>query len=89
MDDKNKQEFNDLRKSFMEKSGKNESQLASITMMETQLPYSKLPNLYKSVNCFVLSSHGEGWGLPLVEAMSMATPVIATNWSGSTGIIMK
>ena len=27
---------------------------------------------------------GEGWGRPHVEAMSMALPVIATNWSGST-----
>ena len=27
---------------------------------------------------------GEGWGRPLVEAMSMGVPVIATNWSGHT-----
>lgn len=31
-----------------------------------------------------MGSPGEGWGRPHVEAMSMALPVIATNWSGST-----
>lgn len=26
----------------------------------------------------------QGWGLPLTDAMAMALPVIATNWSGPT-----
>ena len=25
---------------------------------------------------------GEGWGLPIIEAMAMGLPTIATNWSG-------
>jgi len=32
----------------------------------------------------VLAAHGEGWGLPLMEAMAMELPTIATNWSGNT-----
>jgi len=35
----------------------------------------------------VLPSHGEGWGRPHVEAMSMGVPVIATNWSGVTAFL--
>ena len=31
---------------------------------------------------FVLPTRGEGWCLPAVEAMSMALPVIVTNFSG-------
>ena len=30
---------------------------------------------------------GEGWGLPVVEAMAMALPVIVTNWSGPTAYL--
>ena len=45
---------------------------------------SEILSLYKSADCFVLPSRGEGWGRPYVEAMSMALPVIATNWSGQT-----
>jgi len=48
------------------------------------LPYMGMPSLYKSVDCLVQPSHGEGWGLPIVEAMAMGLPTIATNWSGST-----
>ena len=36
------------------------------------------PKLYKSANCFVLPSLGEGWGLNYTEAMSMALPTIGT-----------
>jgi len=48
------------------------------------IPYSGMPSLYKSVDCLVLASHGEGWGLPIIEAMAMGLPTIATNWSGNT-----
>jgi hypothetical protein len=41
-----------------------------------------LAALYKAADAFVLPSRGEGWGRPHVEAMSMALPVLATNWSG-------
>ena len=37
-----------------------------------------LPKLYKSANCFVLPSLGEGWGLNYTEAMSMGLPTIGT-----------
>ena len=36
------------------------------------------PRLYKSANCFVLASLGEGWGLNYTEAMSMELPTIGT-----------
>jgi len=37
--------------------------------------------LYKSADCFVLPARGEGWGMPILEAMACGLPVIATNWS--------
>lgn len=30
-----------------------------------------MPALYKAVDCVVQPSRGEGWGLPIIEAMAM------------------
>lgn len=57
---------------------------APIYVIETHISQSDLPRIYKAANAFVLPSRGEGWGRPLVEAMAMSLPVIATNWSGPT-----
>ena len=46
------------------------------------MPRAVLRNLYAAADAFVLPTRGEGWGLPIAEAMAMAMPVIATNWSG-------
>ena len=35
--------------------------------------------LYRSAMCVVLPSHGEGFGLPLVEGMASGTPILAAN----------
>jgi len=38
--------------------------------------------LHKTGNCFVAPHRGEGWGYPQMEAMSVATPIISTNFGG-------
>lgn len=55
---------------------------APIYVIDTHVPQIDLPQMYKAADAFVLPSRGEGWGRPLVEAMAMSLPVIATNWSG-------
>ncbi|MGH9448947.1 MAG: glycosyltransferase [Terriglobia bacterium] len=37
---------------------------------------------YAAANCFVLPTHGEGYGRPFLEAMACEMPVIATSWGG-------
>lgn len=57
---------------------------APVYVIDTHIAQSDLPRVYRAADAFVLPSRGEGWGRPLVEAMSMSLPVIATNWSGPT-----
>jgi glycosyltransferase involved in cell wall biosynthesis len=45
------------------------------------VPTNQLGMLYRSADCFVLTTRGEGWGMPIIEAMACALPVIATDWS--------
>ena len=51
------------------------------------VPSYQLGSIYRSVDCFVLASRGEGWGLPILEAMACGLPVIATNWSAQSDFI--
>ena len=46
-------------------------------------------SLIESCDCFVLPTRGEGWGLPIVEAMAMEKAVIATNHSGPSAFLTK
>lgn len=62
---------------------------ARIYVIDRHVSQVDLPRLYKSADAFVLPSRGEGWGRPIVEAMAMALPVIATNWSGPTEFLSE
>ena len=42
-----------------------------------------LPALYEYANCFLWPTMGEGWGLPLCEAMSSGLPCIYTPYGGT------
>jgi len=52
-----------------------------------ELPTHQMGSLYRSVDCFVTSTRGEGWGMPIIEAMACAKPVIATGWSAHTDFL--
>jgi len=43
-----------------------------------------MPSFYKSFDCFVLPTRGEGFGLPLLEAMACGVPTVGPNWGGNT-----
>jgi glycosyltransferase involved in cell wall biosynthesis len=38
-------------------------------------------------DAFVIATRGEGWGMPITEAMAMGKPVAVTNWSGVTAFV--
>mmetsp|Transcript_54161 Transcript_54161/g.126027 ORF Transcript_54161/g.126027 Transcript_54161/m.126027 type:complete len:698 (+) Transcript_54161:107-2200(+) len=55
-----------------------------LLIVKESLSSVSMPSLYLMADAFVLPTHGEGWGLPLMEAMASGLPTIATNWGGQT-----
>lgn len=43
-----------------------------------------MASLYRTVDCFVLASHGEGLGMQYLEAIASGTPAIACDWGAQT-----
>lgn len=58
--------------------------MACVHVLATHISERDLPRLYKAADAFVLPSRGEGWGRPMVEAMSMGMPTVITDWGAPT-----
>jgi glycosyltransferase involved in cell wall biosynthesis len=53
-----------------------------IMIFERGIPFKELWSIYACADAFLLSSKAEGYGLPLMEAMSVGIPCLATNSTG-------
>ena len=60
-----------------------------ILMLNQSIPDCQLGTLYRSADCFVLPTRGEGWGAPILEAMACGLPTISTDWGGHTAFFNK
>ena len=58
------------------------STLPYLCVLHTKLPAREVSSLFAAADAFVLPTRGEGWGLPILQAMATGLPTIATAWSG-------
>lgn len=54
-----------------------------ILYLTDDLPPAQLPALYTACDCLVHPYRGEGFGLPIAEAMACALPVLVTNYGAA------
>lgn len=55
--------------------------LATRVRFFNHIPYRDMPCLYAGATCMAFPSIYEGWGLPVVEALSFGTPVLTSSTS--------
>lgn len=73
---------------FATEQGKRRRSLPRVELLQAEdTSRAALRTMYARADAFVLPTRGEGWGLPIAEAMAMGLPVIATNWSGPTAFL--
>lgn len=62
-----------------------------VYLLHDTLTEEQMWGLYRhpKIKAFLSLTHGEGFGLPLLEAAAAGLPVIATNWSGHLDFLQK
>jgi len=61
-----------------------EDEVPPIHLVHGNLSNEEMLSLYRhpKIKSFISLTHGEGFGLPLLEAAACGLPILATNWSG-------
>ena len=75
-------QIQELGRKYLRQLGTSAERQPNILLLEADIPTAYLPGIYRAVDAFVLPTRGEGWGRPLMEAMAMGLPTIATRCSG-------
>ncbi|WP_269616342.1 glycosyltransferase [Prochlorococcus marinus] len=58
-----------------------------VVVIEEDLKLPQIKSLYLQSDCLIAPSHGEGFGLPIAEAMALEIPVMTTAWGGQLDFI--
>ncbi len=62
--------------------GHDPARVPDVVIVDDLLPPAAMAGLYAACDVYVAPTRGEGWGRPIMEAMAMGRPAIATGWSG-------
>lgn len=58
------------------------ARIPDVVLVDDLLEPAAMAGLYRACDVYVAPTRGEGWGRPIMEAMAMGRPAIATGWSG-------
>ena len=51
------------------------------------IPDKDMKNIYNVMDCFLLTTSGEGFGIPIIEAMACEVPVVATSYTTTPELV--
>ncbi len=67
--------------------GLDPGRVPDIVIIDELLDPEAMAGLYAACDVYVSPTRGEGWGRPVLEAMAMGRPAIATAWSGPAAFV--
>ena len=70
------------RRFVAEHLGQDPDRSPPILFLDESISSETMPRLYRSADCFVLPTRGEGWCRPFMESMAAGVPVIGTRFGG-------
>lgn len=68
-------------------AARQDSSVRDLVSLRGSVPNKDLPALYREADCFLMPSFEEGFPRVILEAMSSATPVVATEAGGTQDIL--
>ena len=57
------------------------------SQMRAGIAAETLAAIMRSASCLLLTSRGEGFGIPVIEAQAVGTPVIVTDWTAQPELV--